>query len=51
MELSPPWLTLEPHADRLLCWKLGGLATAVIGDAVYRCCYIPRLLEIVVLEN
>jgi hypothetical protein len=30
IELSPPWLTLAPHADRLFCWKLGGLATAVI---------------------
>jgi hypothetical protein len=28
--LSPPWLTLALHADRLFCWKLGGFATAVI---------------------
>jgi hypothetical protein len=47
MGLSPPWPALEPHADRLLCWKLGGLATAVIGDAVYRCCYRLELVRLV----
>jgi hypothetical protein len=30
MALRPPWLTLALHADRLVCWKLGGFATAVI---------------------
>lgn len=27
--------TLEPHAVRLFCWKLGGLATAVIGEVYF----------------
>ncbi len=30
MALRPPSLTLALHADRLVCWKLGGFATAVI---------------------
>lgn len=51
MEFSPPWLALEPHAVRLLCWKLGGLATAVIGDAVCRSCYMLDLLEMVKLAS
>lgn len=25
-----PWPVLAPHADRLICWKLGRFATAVI---------------------
>ena len=29
MEFSP-WPVLAPHADRLICWKLGGFATAVM---------------------
>jgi hypothetical protein len=32
MALRPPW-TLALHADRLVCWKLGGFATAVICNA------------------
>ena len=34
--LSPPWLPLAPHAERLICWKLGGFATAVIWRVVRR---------------
>jgi hypothetical protein len=30
----PPWLRLALHADRLVCWKLGGFATAVICKVV-----------------
>ena len=30
IELSPPVLTLAPHAALLFGWRLGGLATAVI---------------------
>ena len=36
MAFRPPWLTLALHADRLVCWKLGGFATAVICKVV-RC--------------
>lgn len=31
----PPWLTLDPHADLLICGKLGKFATAVIGQVNY----------------
>jgi len=47
MAVSPPCPTLAPHADRLFCWKLSGLATAVICEIV--CVIIERgsIVEVV----